>query len=71
VAAEGEQAGLVALDQRLESAVVTAADQRDEPLVALQPEEGRSAGKSRKARGVLKSGSFHVPAEPVPGPETP
>jgi hypothetical protein len=47
VAAEGEQAGLVALDQRLESAVVTAPDQRDEPLVALQPEEGRSAGKSR------------------------
>jgi len=49
-AAEGEQTGLVALHQRLESAVVAAASERDQPLVALQPEEGRPARKGGGAR---------------------
>jgi hypothetical protein len=37
VAAEGEQPGLVALDESLERPVVAAPDQRDKPLVTLNP----------------------------------
>ena len=39
VAAEGEQARVVAVEQDLEGVVVALADQRDEALVALQPEQ--------------------------------
>jgi hypothetical protein len=43
VAAEGEQPGLVALNERLESAVVPAPDESDQALIGLKPEQGRSA----------------------------
>jgi hypothetical protein len=46
VAAEREQSRLVALHQRLEGAVVAAARERDQPLVALEPEEGRTPRES-------------------------
>jgi hypothetical protein len=62
VAAEGEQAGLVALYESLESAVVPAPDERDQALIGLKPEQGRSACKRGKSRGMLKCGSF----QPVP-----
>jgi hypothetical protein len=39
VAAEGEQAGLVALDEGLERAVMPTPDESDETLVALKPEQ--------------------------------
>jgi hypothetical protein len=54
VAAEGEQPRLVALDERLEGAVVPATNKRHEPLVALEPKQGRAAGKSRQPCGLLK-----------------
>jgi hypothetical protein len=41
VADEGEQPCLVARAQRLEGRVLPAACQRDEPLVGLQPQQGR------------------------------
>jgi hypothetical protein len=37
VTAEGQQPRLIALDERLECSVVAAPDQRDEPLVTLNP----------------------------------
>jgi hypothetical protein len=40
VAAEGEKARLVALDERLEGAVLAAPDEDDQLLVALQPQQG-------------------------------
>ena len=51
VAAEGEQARLIALDQRLERAVVAAARERDQALVTLKPEERRAPRKGGQ-RGV-------------------
>jgi hypothetical protein len=41
VAAEGEQAALVAGDERLERGVVAAPDEHDEPLVGLQSQQRR------------------------------
>ena len=43
VAAEGEQAALIAADQDIERALVATTDERDETLVRLQPEEWRAA----------------------------
>ena len=60
VAAEGEQARLVALHQRLEGAVMPAPDERDELLVALQPQQRRAARERGQARRLLECGSFHV-----------
>jgi hypothetical protein len=48
VAAEGEQAGLVTLNQSLESPVVPAPDERDQALIGLKPKKGRSACKRGK-----------------------
>jgi hypothetical protein len=48
VAAEGEQPRLVALHERLERAVVASPRERDQPLVALKPEERRAPGKCRQ-----------------------
>ena len=45
VAAEGEQPRLVALEERVEGAVVAAPDERDQLLVALEPEQGRPPGE--------------------------
>jgi hypothetical protein len=42
VAAEGEQARLVALHERLERPVLALAGERDQLLVALEPEQGRA-----------------------------
>ena len=42
VPAEGEQAGLVAVEQDLEGPIVPVANQSDEPLVALQPKQRRT-----------------------------
>ena len=41
VPAEGQQPRLVAGDERLEGGLVAAAGQRDEPLVAREPEQRR------------------------------
>jgi hypothetical protein len=47
VTAEREQSRLVALNEGLEGCVVTAPDQRDEPLVALEAEQRRTSGDGR------------------------
>jgi hypothetical protein len=60
VTAEREQPGLIALDQRLEGAVMAAPDERHETLVRLQPEQRRSPCKRGETRGVLKCGSFQT-----------
>ena len=52
VAAEREQARLVARDQRLEGGLVAPPHERDEALVRLQPQQGRAAVKAGGA-GVL------------------
>jgi hypothetical protein len=49
VAAEGEQARLIALHERLEGAVVATTNQSDEFFVALQPQERRTSGKRGQA----------------------
>ena len=54
VAAEGKEPGLVALHERLEGALMTSPDECDQPLVGLQPEQGRTACKGRESRRVLK-----------------
>ena len=54
VPAEGEQPRLVALHERLEGAVVAAADERHELLVALQPKQGRTPCERRQTRRMLK-----------------
>ncbi len=59
VAAEREQPRLVALNERLEGAVMAAANQSDESLVTLKPQKRRAARKSGKPRGLLKCGSLH------------
>ena len=46
VAAEGEQARLVALDERLEGAVMAAPGEGDQPLVGLQPQQRRAPRES-------------------------
>jgi hypothetical protein len=53
VAAEGEEARLVALDQRLESRLLTLAGQGYELLVALEPEQGRLSGQCRQGGTML------------------
>jgi len=45
MAAEREQACLVALDKRLERAVVATAHERDQSLVALKPQKRRPTGQ--------------------------
>ena len=52
VAAERQQARLVAGDQRLEGVMVPAPDQRDEPLVRLQAQQRRTSVEAGGA-GVL------------------
>jgi hypothetical protein len=52
VAAEREQPRLVAGDQRLEGRLVAAPHERDEPLVRLQSEQGRTTMEAGGA-GVL------------------
>ena len=60
VAAEGEQARVVAVEEDLEGVIVAVADQRDEPLVALQLEQGRAAAEQagRDWRGVRVEASI-------------
>jgi hypothetical protein len=53
VAAEGEEARLVALDERLEGRVLTLAGHRDQLLVALKPVQGRPAREHGEGRTVL------------------
>ncbi len=55
LAAEAEQAALVAVDDHLEGARVARAGHRDQLLVALQFEQGRLAGEKPAATGVSKS----------------
>ena len=52
MAAEGQQARLVAGDERLEGSLIPAPDERDEPLVGLQSEQRRASVKAGGA-GVL------------------
>ena len=52
LAAEAEQAALVAVDDRLEGAGVAAARHRDQLLVALQLEQRGAAGEQSAATGV-------------------
>jgi hypothetical protein len=60
VAAEGQEARLVALDERLERAVLAAADEDDQLLVALESEQRRTTCQSRQAccGSVVESGGF-------------
>jgi hypothetical protein len=53
VPAEGQKAGLVALDQRLEGGLLALAAEGYKPLVALEPEQGRPSGKCRKGSAWL------------------
>jgi hypothetical protein len=53
VAAERQQAGLVAGDQRLERMVVPAPDESDQPLVRLQAQQRRAAVHAGDAGWVL------------------
>src|SRR5204863_2188089 len=72
VAAERQQAGLVAADQRLEGVVVAAADQRDQPLVRLEPQE-RGAPVAGRDERRLEGGDFHAkvlwPRDTLAAPE--
>jgi len=45
LAAEAEETRLIALDQRVEGVLMTAAGQCDEMLIVLEAEEGGSAGQ--------------------------
>ena len=54
VAAEGQQARLVAADERLERAVVAAPDEDDEPLVGLQAKQ-RGGTPHADRDGMLES----------------
>ena len=49
VAAEGQQARLVARAERLEGGVLAAAGERDQALVGLQAQQGRRAPQARHA----------------------
>jgi hypothetical protein len=71
--AKGEEPRLVALDKSLEGAVMTAARERDELLVALEPEEGRAPGERWQPGGMSKCGSFHAkfPGTGAPVTSTP
>jgi hypothetical protein len=73
MAAKCEQARLVALDERLECAMVPAPDESDQLLVALEPQERRTPYKRRQPRRVLECGCFHEEKAAVmgPGPVTP
>ena len=51
---ERQQAGLVAGHQRLEGVMIAPPDQRDEPFVGLQPQQGRATVDAGDA-GVLES----------------
>jgi hypothetical protein len=58
VAAEGQQARLVTPDERLERVVVAAADEGDQPLVGLQPQQRRAPVYGR-CSGVSERRDFH------------
>ena len=51
--AESEQTGLVALDESLESGLVTTAGEGYEPLIALQSEQGRAPTERGYGNAVL------------------
>jgi hypothetical protein len=53
VAAERQQARLVALDEGVEGPVLALAAERDELLVALEPQKGRPARKCGSAQGLI------------------
>jgi hypothetical protein len=53
VAAEGQEAGLVALDERLEGSLVPLTGEGYEPFVALEPEQGRAPANGGKRSTVL------------------
>ena len=59
MAAEGEQARLVARDERLVGGLVAASGQRDEALVGLQPQERRGPTEAVGAGG-SECGCFHA-----------
>jgi hypothetical protein len=62
VAAERQQPGLVAGDECLVGGLVAAPRQRDEPLVGLDPEQGRRAAQA-SGIDVTESGGFHAREE--------
>jgi hypothetical protein len=53
VAAESQEARLVALHECLESALISAPGEGYKPLVALQPEQGRAPADCGYGNGVL------------------
>ena len=55
LAAEAEQAALVAVDDRLEGAGVAGAGHRDQVLVALKLEQRGAPGEKSAATGVCES----------------
>jgi hypothetical protein len=58
VAAEGKQARPVALEQKLERAVVPASDERDQALVRLEAEQRRAANQ-QPAAGISDADVVH------------
>ena len=70
VPAEGHEPRLVAVHQRLEGRRVAAAGERDQPLVGLQPEEGRAPRQRGQAGRVLESGGFQGEGRPCPTAQT-
>ena len=56
---ERQQAGLIARAQRLERGVLAATRQRDEPLIGLQPEQGRGAPQAGGGARMCECGDLH------------
>ena len=63
--AEGQQARLVAGDQRLERVLVPAPDERDQALVGLQAQQRRAPMYAGYA-GLIYGRGFHVENEKGP-----
>ena len=53
-AAEGQEAHVVAVDERLEGPLLPGPDHRDESLVPLQLEQGRASAKQSETAGMCK-----------------
>jgi hypothetical protein len=68
VAAERQEPGLVALDQRLERPLMPTTNQSDEALVALEAEMRGEPGENRYPRGVSEGGGFQEILETVGRP---
>ncbi len=70
VAAEGQQARLVARAERLEGGRLALAGERYEALVGLQAQQSRRAAQARHGAGMWESGDLHGNGPMLPSPPT-